>query len=103
LEDGAGHERSALHVTRRYATANWRPGEISADHNSFGAMAHHGNDRHFAASYASRAIRRFIHPQEGPMARDAFLHLESGVLQIRIPRHQGAGIKFGRPPDLPAR
>src|SRR5215472_7042267 len=27
LEDGAGHEheRSALHVTRRYATANWRP------------------------------------------------------------------------------
>ena len=32
LEDGAGHERSALHVTRRYATANWRPGEISADH-----------------------------------------------------------------------
>ena len=32
FEDGAGHERSALHVTRRYATANWRPGEISADH-----------------------------------------------------------------------
>ena len=22
LEDGAGHERSALHVTRRYVTAN---------------------------------------------------------------------------------
>jgi hypothetical protein len=32
LEDGAGHERSAFHVTLRYATANWRPGEISADH-----------------------------------------------------------------------
>jgi hypothetical protein len=32
FEDGAGHERSALHVTRRCATTNWRPGEISADH-----------------------------------------------------------------------
>ena len=32
LEDGAGHERSALHITGRYALANWRPGEISADH-----------------------------------------------------------------------
>jgi hypothetical protein len=28
LEDRAGHERSTLHVTRRYATANWRPGEF---------------------------------------------------------------------------
>jgi len=33
LEDGAEHERSALHVTRRYATANWRLDEISADHH----------------------------------------------------------------------
>jgi hypothetical protein len=33
LEDGAGHELSALRVTRRYATANRRPGEIPADHN----------------------------------------------------------------------
>jgi hypothetical protein len=32
LEEGAGHERPALHVTRRYATANWRLYEISADH-----------------------------------------------------------------------
>jgi hypothetical protein len=32
-EDGAGHERSALHVMRRYATANWWLGEISADGN----------------------------------------------------------------------
>ena len=31
LEDGARHERSASHVTRRYATANWRLDEISAD------------------------------------------------------------------------
>jgi hypothetical protein len=37
LEDGAGHEHSALHVTRRYATANWRPGEISADHSQSSA------------------------------------------------------------------
>jgi len=33
LEDGAAHERPALHVTWRYATSNWRLGEISADHN----------------------------------------------------------------------
>ena len=32
-EDGAGQERSALQVTRRYATDTWRPGELSADHN----------------------------------------------------------------------
>jgi hypothetical protein len=31
LEDGARHERSASHVTRRYATAKWRLDEISAD------------------------------------------------------------------------
>jgi hypothetical protein len=31
-KDGAWHERSASHVTRRYATANWRLDEISADH-----------------------------------------------------------------------
>jgi hypothetical protein len=32
-EHGAGHERLALHVTQRYAAANWRPAEISADHS----------------------------------------------------------------------
>jgi hypothetical protein len=40
FEDGAGHERSALHVTRRDATANWRPGEISADQQAWWQPAH---------------------------------------------------------------
>jgi hypothetical protein len=31
-KDGARHERSASNVTRRYASANWRLDEISADH-----------------------------------------------------------------------
>ena len=32
-EDGAGHKRLALHVTRRYVTWHWRLNGIYADHN----------------------------------------------------------------------
>jgi hypothetical protein len=44
-KDGAGHERPALHVTRRYATADWRLDEISAEHTYLKGLQWDGVER----------------------------------------------------------